>query len=236
MSFQPAHGICSGLPENRPRPCWAISRASAAAWGRHCRRRLKIALQRQYRDGRGRDQQQGVAGFGSPRGHQTGVRRACRTTCRPAAQPNSVAAASISPAWTSRLFRAGRTAADGRKCCPDKGEAGARRIAVAVSLAASIRSGLTDFVLRAPALKGFPLIATRRRLVSEGKCRDGRRSRLAARPAHRPATTNSNRPTAPNAQNSPYLISIQRNSASMPTRTAAIRKMPQAVNRPAAMA
>ncbi len=72
---------------------------------------------------------------------------------------------------------------------PLTGVAGSRRIAVAVLVAASTRAGLI----------GLALMATRRRLVSDGNCGAGRFSRLAARPAQIAAITTSKPPVAPNA-------------------------------------
>ena len=76
---------------------------------------------------------------------------------------------------------------------PDGGTEGANRTEAAVSRAASIWAGLS----------GLDLIATRSRLVSEGKCGGGRFSLAAATPAQMAAIVTSTPPIAPNAQNCP---------------------------------
>jgi len=73
------------------------------------------------------------------------------------------------------------------------GAAGVIRISAAVSRAASIWSDL----------RGLALMATRKRLVREGKCAGGRLSFIAASPAQMTAIATSSAPTAPNAQNCP---------------------------------
>src|SRR6185437_7916783 len=133
---------------------------------------------------------------------QAWIRRAWRRRLA-AAQPNNVAIR-ISPARTLRASSAGReVAGDRRRLTSGSAAEGWRRFAAAVSLTASVRSGLT----------GPDLMATRRRLVSEGKCRGPRLSRREAIGAQIAAIASNRAATTPKAGNRPWVISIQRNNA-----------------------
>ena len=152
------------------------------------RLRLKIPLRGQDQGGRGGDQDKIVAGPRPPGGHQTSIRHACRRL-RIAAQPSKVAV-KIRPAWMLLLSRPARgRAASRRRLACGAGDEEASKTSAAVVLAASIGSGLS----------GLALTATRRRLASEGKCRGGRRSPLAAIAAQIIDIASNNAPTAPNA-------------------------------------
>jgi hypothetical protein len=85
-------------------------------------------------------------------------------------------------------------------------------------------------------LIGLAFKATLKRLASVGTCAGGLLSLLAAHPAQMAAITINSAPTTPKAGNGPYLISIQRNSAALPTRKAASKNTPAAANSPTATA
>ena len=152
MSFQPAHGICNGLPDKPAasvlrefaregaglRDCAGIGGGVAGFGGRG---RLKIALRGQDQDRRGRDQEQIVGR----------ARIAGRTSGAPFAAPAAVVARPPSPAMSPpRSGRPARCACLAQAAAPFAAALGGcrhrrrgrRRIAAAVSLAASIWSGL----------------------------------------------------------------------------------------------
>src|SRR3978361_2286734 len=97
----------------------------------------------------------------------------------------------IRPACICLTSLAGRCR--GRRRTPGGAE-GAIRTDAAVSRAASIWVGCS----------GLALIATRSRLVSDGKRGEGCLSLAVAVPAQIAAIAINNAPTAPNAQNVPY--------------------------------
>ena len=144
---------------------------------------LEIVLSGQNKQRRRRDQEQ-IVSLGSRVGHFR--------------IPRVLPVAAVAPPPS----RAGLPSGSGRPasvCCRLRAVAGARaavrkapaRTAAAVSRAASIWFGCN----------GLALIATRSRLVSDGKCGAGRLSLAAAMPAQIAAIAVSSAPTAANAQN-----------------------------------